>query len=125
MGRHNVLNALAACAVRKLSGNSAGNMCRRAEKLRAVRHAPKNVPFAAITVVEDCYNASPDSMKAALSTLCAYPCGGRRVAVLGDSLSLERLHRGAHREVGEFAIKNDADSSLLMEKWHDIINRGN
>ena len=42
------------------------------------------VEHGGVTVIEDCYNANPDSMRAALLTLKEYPVRGRRVAVLGD-----------------------------------------
>ena len=60
-----------------------------------------------VTVIEDCYNANPDSMKAALAMFREFPCK-RRFALLGDMLELGGLSREAHEELGRLA----ADSSL-------------
>ncbi|MBX5467646.1 MAG: UDP-N-acetylmuramoyl-tripeptide--D-alanyl-D-alanine ligase [Firmicutes bacterium] len=56
-----------------------------------------------IRVIEDAYNASPDSMRAALDWLRGQP--GRRVAVLGDMLELGAWEEAGHREVGEAAAE--------------------
>jgi UDP-N-acetylmuramoyl-tripeptide--D-alanyl-D-alanine ligase len=54
-----------------------------------------------VTVLDDAYNASPDSVKAALDVLAALPAGGgRRLAVLGDMLEMGEFGPAAHREVG-------------------------
>ena len=63
-----------------------------------------------ITVVDDCYNANPASMEAALVTLgTLVPEGGRAVAVLGDMLELGPLSEEAHREVGEAIAQQPPD----------------
>ncbi|MDQ6604976.1 MAG: UDP-N-acetylmuramoyl-tripeptide--D-alanyl-D-alanine ligase [Actinomycetota bacterium] len=59
-----------------------------------------------ITLIDDCYNANPMSMRAALDELAAAPIGGegaRRVAVLGDMLELGPDERRFHVEIGEHA----------------------
>ncbi len=62
-----------------------------------------------LTVVEDCYNASPDSVKASLAALKAMPCSGRRIAVLGDMLELGDYTERGHRECGRAAAENRVD----------------
>ncbi|MBE6600039.1 MAG: UDP-N-acetylmuramoyl-tripeptide--D-alanyl-D-alanine ligase [Ruminococcaceae bacterium] len=56
------------------------------------------------TFVEDCYNASPESMRAALCV--ASSLGGRLVSVLGDMKELGETEKQLHYEVGEYAAKN-------------------
>ena len=56
-----------------------------------------------VTVIEDCYNASPDSMRASLRTLASIQTAGRRIAVLGDMLELGKVSGQSHYEVGELA----------------------
>ena len=51
-------------------------------------------------MIEDCYNANPDSMEASLKTLADLPCNGIKVAVLGDMLELGDIADDAHRTVG-------------------------
>ena len=55
------------------------------------------------TVVNDAYNANPDSMRASLTTFCALEVPGRRVAVLGDMGELGDFARACHAGVGELA----------------------
>ena len=60
------------------------------------------------TLIVDCYNANPDSMKAALAMFKEYPCK-RRFALLGDMLELGDISRAAHEEVGRQAVENKVD----------------
>ena len=54
-------------------------------------------------VINDCYNANPLSMRAALDDLASQHAEGRRVAVLGDMLELGPAEREHHREIGAYA----------------------
>jgi UDP-N-acetylmuramoyl-tripeptide--D-alanyl-D-alanine ligase len=58
--------------------------------------------------VNDCYNANPMSMRAALDEL-AVTASGRRVAVLGDMLELGEREREFHREIGAYAADRSVD----------------
>ena len=72
----------------------------------------KQVPWHGATIVEDCYNCSPDSLRAAALTLAAYPCRGKRVLVLSDMLELGENAAAMHRECGAFIARQEID--LLM-----------
>ena len=61
-----------------------------------------------MTVVEDCYNASPDSMKAAISVLKALP-NRRKIALLGDMLELGNASEEGHRHTGEWVAEAGID----------------
>ena len=65
----------------------------------------KVVDSEGVTVIEDCYNANPDSMKAALAMFKDFPCK-RRFALLGDMLELGDLSREAHEELGRLAAES-------------------
>ena len=67
----------------------------------------KLVDFKGATVIEDCYNASPDSMRAALLTLSSLPATGKKIAVLGDMLELGPISVAMHERVGEVAAEED------------------
>jgi UDP-N-acetylmuramyl pentapeptide synthase len=58
-----------------------------------------------VRVLDDCYNANADSMRAALDTLCELPLQGRRVAVLGDMAELGNTGSAAHEEIGRRAAE--------------------
>jgi UDP-N-acetylmuramoyl-tripeptide--D-alanyl-D-alanine ligase len=53
-----------------------------------------------VHILDDSYNANADSVIAALQTLAAFPCQGRRIAVLGDMAELGSHAQAAHEEVG-------------------------
>jgi UDP-N-acetylmuramoyl-tripeptide--D-alanyl-D-alanine ligase len=61
-----------------------------------------------VAVVNDCYNANPMSMRAALDEL-AVTASGRRVAVLGDMLELGESERSFHEEIGAYARERGVD----------------
>ena len=61
-----------------------------------------------VAVVNDCYNANPMSMRAALDEL-AVTASGRRVAVLGDMLELGKGERSFHEEIGAYARERGVD----------------
>ena len=103
MGPHNVLNALAAFGVGVCLGMEPKEAAAALDKYQVSGWRQKITPFHGFTVVEDCYNAGPESMKAALTTLAGMPCQGRRIAVLADMLELGYLAEQAHRRIGELA----------------------
>ncbi len=107
MGRHNVADALAAyCAATRL-GCDARSVIANLAAFEQTGRRQKLVDANGISVFEDCYNANPDSMKAALAMFREFPCK-RRFALLGDMLELGDMSRDAHEELGRIA----ADSGL-------------
>lgn len=113
IGRHNVYNALAALAVARRLGV---DLKTAASGMSAAQPSPMRLElFEApgdITVLADCYNASPASMTAALQTLAELSVRGRRVAVLGEMLELGALSLGEHLRVGRQAA--DAGVDMLV-----------
>jgi UDP-N-acetylmuramoyl-tripeptide--D-alanyl-D-alanine ligase len=96
-------NLLAAVAAAKAVGVTPGGRIELA--LSAGRGQRTTLPTG-VTVIDDCYNANPMSMRAALDDLAATANGttaGRRVAILGDMLELGPDERRYHVEIGEYA----------------------
>jgi UDP-N-acetylmuramoyl-tripeptide--D-alanyl-D-alanine ligase len=104
--RHQLVNTLAAVAAARAVG--------------VVPHGRVDVHFGAgrgarialpggATVIDDCYNASPLSMRAALDDLAVQDAAGRRIAVLGDMLELGADEAALHREVGAQAARAGVD----------------
>lgn len=109
VGAHNVMNALAAFCVGRLAGIPPEQICGALEHYHTVGLRQNISRRGAYTIIADCYNASPDSMRAALTVLREMPCGGRKVAVLGDMLELGEMSEKLHRMVGEMAAAADID----------------
>jgi UDP-N-acetylmuramoyl-tripeptide--D-alanyl-D-alanine ligase len=63
-----------------------------------------------VTLIDDCYNANPNSVKAALTSISALP--GRRVAILGDMFNLGTHSNKMHNDVGVFAAQCGIDALL-------------
>jgi UDP-N-acetylmuramoyl-tripeptide--D-alanyl-D-alanine ligase len=104
--RHQLLNTLAAVAAARAVGvRPSGRVDVRFSDLRGERV----VLATGATVINDCYNASPLSMRAALDELAEHAAEGRRIAVLGDMLELGAEEARLHREVGEFALAAGVD----------------
>lgn len=99
-GRHNVANLLAAAAVGLSLGVSPSEIAGSVPELTAVEKRLRILETGRITVIDDTYNASPPSVKAALEVLKALPNPGRKVAVLGDMLELGPISKEAHFEIG-------------------------
>lgn len=66
------------------------------------------------TYIIDCYNASPDSMKAAINVLSNTNTGGRKYCVLADMLELGKLSKTLHRTVGEYVFESKIDMLLCF-----------
>jgi len=106
---HNLLNALAAIAVGVALGASPAEMADRAANIGFSRFRGERLEMGdGIVLVNDCYNANPISMRAALSHLASLP-GERRIAVLGEMGELGPGAAGYHREVGESARAEGVD----------------
>jgi len=100
-GRHNVYDALAACAAAYACGAELADMAEGLEGFRNTGSRQRKVKIRDITAIDDCYNAGPDSMRASLDVLAKAP--GRKIAVLGDMLELGPVSREQHRAVCEKA----------------------
>jgi UDP-N-acetylmuramoyl-tripeptide--D-alanyl-D-alanine ligase len=106
-GRFMILNALAAAAVGYSLGLPSETVKAGLEGFTPVSgrmnilHMPNG-----IHIIDDTYNANPDSMKAALSTLQKMRAGGRGVFVAGDMLELGEQARALHTKVGALAARS-------------------
>ena len=103
-GLHNVSNACSAAAAGLAAGLSLGECARALAEAQPERGRQQLFHAAAgFAVVDDAYNANPDSMRASLSTFAAMDVAGRRIAVLGDMLELGDFSRECHERVGRMA----------------------
>lgn len=124
-GRHNVSNALAAAAVGHRLGllpeQIAGGL--EAASLTGMRLEIRK-GIGGSTVIDDTYNASPASVRAALQLLAEAPERGRTVAVLGDMYELGAEAAAEHRSVGEYAASLMVDHLCTVGELAREIARG-
>jgi UDP-N-acetylmuramoyl-tripeptide--D-alanyl-D-alanine ligase len=108
LGSHHLSNALAAAAVGLLYGLTPELIARGLEtaETSGMRMERVETP-GGVVILNDAYNASPDSMMAALAVL--EQCAGRRIAALGDMFELGHASEEAHRQVGERAAQARVD----------------
>jgi UDP-N-acetylmuramoyl-tripeptide--D-alanyl-D-alanine ligase len=113
-GRHNVSNALAATAAALAVAVPTDAICAALEGIQAPSMRMEVLTVGdGITVLNDCYNANPGSMAAALQTLAA-SAAPRRFAALGEMLELGASAESAHEEVGRRAADARVDGLFLM-----------
>ncbi|MFV0361753.1 MAG: UDP-N-acetylmuramoyl-tripeptide--D-alanyl-D-alanine ligase [Suipraeoptans sp.] len=109
-GFHMVLNALAAASVGQALSLSCSEIRRGIEKFTSSSGRNHIVDTNKIIILDDCYNANPVSMKAAIDVLSLGI--GRKVAILGDMGELGDNCEELHREVGKYAA--DAGINLVV-----------
>jgi len=102
-GEHMVRNALLACAAGLVLDLSLEECARGLRGLQLTAGRLTLMTVAGIRIIDDTYNANPDSMIAALATLARMPVEGRRIAVLGRMGELGTESERGHRQVGEAA----------------------
>ncbi len=101
LGKHNVLNSLVAMAVCDHLGLDLSKAASSFENFQGLRQKVLGSEKG-FTIIDDSYNASTDSMKAAINVLKDISVTGRRVAVLGDMFELGPDSVLFHKEVGEY-----------------------
>jgi UDP-N-acetylmuramoyl-tripeptide--D-alanyl-D-alanine ligase len=114
-GRHNATNALAALAAYNALGLPLGKAQRGAKQVQLSRWRGEEAPLPGDGIlINDCYNANPLSMVAALEHLAERAGGHRKVAVLGDMAELGAGAASYHREVGAAASRAGVDVLLAV-----------
>jgi UDP-N-acetylmuramoyl-tripeptide--D-alanyl-D-alanine ligase len=103
---HNLRNTLAAVGAARVVGVRPEG--RVEVRFSALRGEHVELPGGAV-VINDCYNANPLSMRAALDDLSLQEPARRRVAVLGDMLELGADEREHHRQIGAYAASSRVD----------------
>ncbi|MCU1282614.1 MAG: UDP-N-acetylmuramoyl-tripeptide--D-alanyl-D-alanine ligase [bacterium] len=115
IGRHNASNAAAAACAALALDIGEGSILEGLATVRAAKHRAQLVQVAGgRTVLDDCYNAAPASMRAALDALVEVtPAGAQKIAVLGDMLELGPDSARLHGEAGAYAAER-VDQLITM-----------
>ncbi len=102
LGEHNVYNALASICVAVACGLSVETAIGQLSCWGEEASRQRILHFTGVTVIDDTYNASPESMRASLGVLARLP-EKRKIAVLGDMLELGSVSQEGHLEIGQLA----------------------
>lgn len=113
-GLHMIYNALAATCIGVHYGMSLEEIDNGIRNLKAIGGRNNIYENNGITIIDDCYNANPMSMKASIDVL--NNSDGRKVAILGDMFELGSDEDALHREVGEFINTKDIDLVICIGK---------
>ncbi len=124
-GHFMVLNALAAAAVGNLLQVSAAEIKAGLEHFQPVWGRMDIFQTAnGIHIIDDTYNANPESMKAAITTLRTLRRNNRSLFVAGDMLELGNQAESLHKQVGAWAAAADIDKLLITGEFADAVVAG-
>jgi UDP-N-acetylmuramoyl-tripeptide--D-alanyl-D-alanine ligase len=122
-GRHNVMNCLAACAAACAMGMAPGEMPDAIASFTPPPMRLRIVRLDGVVLIDDCYNANPQSVRAALEVLKAGSPAERRVAFLGDMLELGDQAAGQHESLGA-ELARTVDRLVLVGPLGEYTRRG-
>ncbi|MBI5811014.1 MAG: hypothetical protein HZB21_07505 [Deltaproteobacteria bacterium] len=122
IGPCNISNGAAAIAASLALGASVKDMEEGLSGFSPLGGRMEVVRINGVTILDDTYNANPDSVAAALKTLKA--AGGRKVAVLGDMLELGEASAPSHREIGALAAALSVDILVAIGLWSKETTEG-
>ena len=123
-GEHNAQNALAAAAVGLMLRVPAKSIKQALEAFQAASKRMEVLSLGGVTIINDAYNANPDSMLAALRTLAAASATGKRIAVLGDMRELGVHGPEEHARMGREAAALGIDYVLTFGTLAALIHDG-
>jgi UDP-N-acetylmuramyl pentapeptide synthase len=113
-GKHNIYDALAAAASAYALGIAPLKIKKGLEKFKLSSKRLNIVYSNNIRIIDDTYNANPDSMAASLNILENYP--PRRIAVLGDMFELGSIARKSHENIGKLAANLNIEELITVGK---------
>ena len=122
VGQHNVLNAMLGIGAALELGVNVEEMKKGLANIENTSMRLEFIKNDKFTIINDCYNASPDSMKAALDVLNNSSIG-RKVAILGTMNELGEESNKAHTEVGAYA-KDKADLLVVTGAYKEAYKEG-
>lgn len=116
IGLHNVRNAIAAAAAAIVAGAGIAAVRSGLESFRPVKGRLQRKPAVlGTTVIDDTYNANPDSVRAAIDVLASFP--GRRILVLGDMGEVGEKAGQFHDEIGGYANSMGLERLLAVGEY--------
>jgi UDP-N-acetylmuramoyl-tripeptide--D-alanyl-D-alanine ligase len=127
LGEHQLMNATAALAVTDQLGLSITSALQSLDQLALAERWRMQLTnrIDGVSVINDAYNASPESMKAALQTLAHLGKSGRRtIAVLGEMAELGEYARDSHDQIGRLVVRYNIDQLVVVGSAAKLIHMG-
>lgn len=127
LGEHQMMNAAAAIAVAEELALPRTQVIKALSELPLAERWRMQLTNRSdgISIINDAYNASPESMKAALQTLAHLGKAGRRtIAVLGEMAELGEFSRDAHDQVGRLVVRYNIDRLVVVGNGAKLIHMG-
>ena len=121
-GIHNVYNALAAVSVAVCAEVPFDLICKGLSSFKNAPMRQQSYEKDGFFIIEDCYNASPASMKASIDVLKNRKGKGRKIAVLGDMKELGEMSQLLHEETGK--MLNGIDIFIAFGTYNDAYIKG-
>lgn len=122
LGKHMVYNAMAAACIGRILGLSKEEIEVGIHALKPVSGRNHLIETSGLSIIDDCYNANPASMKASIDVL-SY-ASGRKVAVLGDMFELGTEEKQLHFEVGEYVARKGIELIICIGDLAEELYRG-
>ena len=123
LGEHNARNAALACALGLHYGVSLAEAAEGLKKVVPTERRLKAEDVGGIYLIDDSYNAAPDSMISALDVLASVG-GGRKIAVISDMLELGSDEIPGHKRVGRHISELGIDAVLLTGERKELYIAG-
>lgn len=120
VGKHNTINSLAAIGAALCAGISLDDAVQGIELYGPESIRQKIIEYNDVKIIDDTYNASPESMKASLDVLMNL-IGKRKIAVLGNIFELGDFTEKAHRDVGKFISNLGVDFLITVGNFASYI----
>lgn len=124
LGRHNVLNALAAIAMAQRFRLEHGDIAAALSRFKGPQMRMQAVVHGGLYLVNDAYNANPSSMRAAFDAMDSLARPGRRVLVLGDMRELGDQSTRCHQKVGRDAGASSANVIITVGSMSRVMADG-
>ncbi|HEY8892516.1 MAG TPA: UDP-N-acetylmuramoyl-tripeptide--D-alanyl-D-alanine ligase [Clostridium sp.] len=122
-GRHNILNSMLAIACAREMGMNYNEIALGFKKLEATSMRLDITKGKGFTIINDAYNASPDSMLAAIDVLCNIN-GNCKIAILGTMKEIGDRAYEAHKQVGEYAKHKKIDLLITLGEFNEAYKEG-
>lgn len=122
-GKHNIQNLLLAVAIAKSLSVSYEEMQSGLSNLEATSMRLDIIKLEGYTLINDCYNSSPSSVKSAIDVEMSIK-GNRRIAILGTMKELGHESLNAHRDIGEYASIKGIDQLFLVGEFTEATKDG-